>query len=162
MMRLDDIKVSGSFLHSVPNANKLEKCRKYFMENGVLDRKLVLNDKGYLIDGYIGYVVLRENGIDVADVVVETDETKYKYKRKNPKWWTSPTTYVYGSHKVNKKVYVWRVDEKTKGAENVGIGKRAIVETAQGRHEITITDVKVMDRPPMKQWIRRVLSCRND
>lgn len=104
-MKLSDIKIRDSFKQTLPNQSKLDDCRDYFKRHGCIDRELVLNKFGYLIDGYVGYLVLLENGVAETDVVVRSGQHSTSTYR------NSDTTYVFGYHTVSGKEYVWRLSK---------------------------------------------------
>ena len=62
-MKLSDIKIKDSFANSNPQIRKIEECRNYWNENHEQDRYLVVNHKDELIDGYIQYLILKENNV---------------------------------------------------------------------------------------------------
>ena len=115
-MKLSEIKISEAFANSIPNGEKLNECRNNWNQWHRQDRYIVVNPDNVLIDGYIMYIVLKENGIEEVEVKISTKRKKRWY-RKNVKDWNIPhyrnetTTYVYGVHPYseNKKEFVWRV-----------------------------------------------------
>lgn len=46
-----------------PNPEKTAACEEYYREHGEIDRTLVINANGYLINGYAGFVTLKKNGV---------------------------------------------------------------------------------------------------
>lgn len=74
VMKLSDIRIKGSFENSIPNDYKLVQCREYWNQHGFYLHDIVVNNKGYLVDGYIQYLVLKEN--DIEDIVVKDLEKK--------------------------------------------------------------------------------------
>ena len=95
-MRLKDIKVSESFKKYKPSKKKVEAAKKYFIENGKLDKPVVLSYKDEIIDGYARFVALAELGVK------EVDENSLSYEK---------TEYVFGHHPEDqtRKTYVWRL-----------------------------------------------------
>lgn len=157
-MDVNDIKISKVFEESKPQDKKLNRCRKHYDLTGHIDRKIIIDKNNYLLDGYVGYLILKEKGVKSCKVTVD-DGTFRKKESTAPTWWYTPTTYVFGNHKQDTRTFVWRITENTKNIDNLAIGKKAIVETRNGHKEITITDIKVMERPPLTMWIKKVLSC---
>ena len=102
-MKLSDIKISDAFARTHVSERKLQKCRDYFNVFEKADRDIVLSSKDILIDGYIMYLVYKENNIEEVEVKVKSTYRDY------------PTTYIYGKH-VNgsNKVYVWRIPHDRK------------------------------------------------
>ena len=70
-MRLSEIKIPEDFKSSIPNTYKYNKCERYYKENNKQDRYLVVNENNYLIDGYIMYLVLKNNGDEYWDVRIK-------------------------------------------------------------------------------------------
>lgn len=60
-VNISQIRIKGSFKNSVPNDYKLAQCREYWSKHGFYLHDIIVNDKGYLVDGYIQYLVLKEN-----------------------------------------------------------------------------------------------------
>ena len=136
-MKLSDIKIKDSYANSNPQNRKMEECRHHWDENHEQDRYLVVNHKNELIDGYIQYLILKEN--NVSDAIIQNSERKRKrYNRirtkefEVPKYRTNETVYIYGihAHSNSKKERVWRVPTSWKGWENDLLpGDRILVNT---------------------------------
>ena len=80
-MRLEDIKIKESFANTTPSEEKMNECRKFWEMCNKQDRYVVVNKKGYLIDGYVQYLVLKENGIEDVEIRVGRS-TKKRWNRK--------------------------------------------------------------------------------
>ena len=154
-MKLADIIISEAFRERPPAESKMDVCREYFREYGKLDRSIVVSHEGVLIDGYIGYLVLLENGVKEYDV--QTSEISLYRESKD--YHNTSTTYVYGQHGNKKGEYVWRVTPKTKFSEHLAVGGRAMVDTKQGFKVITITNIKTLNEPPVKGAVKKVIKC---
>lgn len=61
-MKFEEIKIPIAFKQSKPNATKVLNEKKYYEENGTISRPLLITTSGFLIDGYIKYLILLENG----------------------------------------------------------------------------------------------------
>lgn len=59
---LSDIIINEPFVSSKPRISKLNKIRNYYLEYGDIDEPIIVNRKNVLLDGYIRYLVLKENG----------------------------------------------------------------------------------------------------
>ena len=55
VMKLSDVRIKGSFKNSFPNDYKLAQCREYWNRHGFYLHDIVVDNKGYLVDGYIQY-----------------------------------------------------------------------------------------------------------
>lgn len=73
-MKLSDIRIKDSYTATTPRKEKMKECRDFWNENHKQDRYIVVNHDGVLVDGYIQYLILKENGI--ADAFVKTASKK--------------------------------------------------------------------------------------
>lgn len=71
LIALSDIIITERFLNNPPKEKKLNKIRRYYSEFGVVDKPIIINKKNVLIDGYIRYLVLKENGREHTYVKVQ-------------------------------------------------------------------------------------------
>lgn len=71
LIALSDIIITDNFLNNPPKEKKLNKIRRYYSEFGVIDKPIIINKKNVLIDGYIRYLVLKENGREHTYVKVQ-------------------------------------------------------------------------------------------
>jgi len=62
-MKLSKIKITPEFAATTPKYKKMWLCNYCYERTGKLDREIVVNEDGELIDGYVGYLILKENGI---------------------------------------------------------------------------------------------------
>ncbi len=67
-MKLSDIKIKESFAITTPNEEKMRECRNNWNIYHRQDRYIVINANRELIDGYIMYLVFKENGMEEADI----------------------------------------------------------------------------------------------
>lgn len=63
---VSDIIVTEAFLQTQPKQSKLNRIREYYSEYGSVDKPITLNKNNVLIDGYMRYVVLKENDAEYA------------------------------------------------------------------------------------------------
>lgn len=166
-MKLSDIKISSAFAESVPSEKKMEECRNNWNTFERQDRWIVVDQNGYLIDGYVMFLVLKENGVEQTKVKVSSRRKKRWY-RKNTKDWTAPhyrtelTTYIYGMHcNKNKcefsKEYVWRVPKSwCNWADNVQIGDTIMCATKYGYSPIVVSKIEILDKCPIDIPVKRV------
>lgn len=152
-IKISSIKVPRSYQLSNPQRDKMNACRTYFRQNGRIDRDIVVNKSNTIKDGYIGYLVLKENGIEETDVIQLTGSNTYK---------NNPTLYVYAHHKYKSKVYTWRMTSKTKNAGDLKVGSRIIVETKNGTKAVIVDGFEVLNAPPVSTPVKRVVKCLKD
>ena len=167
-MKLSDIKITSAFTNTVPSEYKMEECRKNWDKFHCQDRFLVVNKNNYLQDGYVQYLVLKEKGIEDAEIRIGTGKIK-RWRRKNMKGWKSPkyreqaTTYVYGVHPngIDHKERVWRVPNSWEDfTENVQIGDMVLCNTIHGKAPVSVTRVEVTDKCPVDFAVKKVVSKR--
>lgn len=140
IMKLSEIKISNAFKEHEPSESKMEKCRKKFRK-GKMDRQIVLDGNGYLIDGYVLYKVLEENN----------------YSEDIPVVYRKPTTYVYGKHPGNDKEYIWKVPKKYKGFDKKQ-GDVVLVHSNGTIQLVTITRIIKSNIPPINRRIKTVVA----
>lgn len=177
VMKLSDIRIKGAFKYSIPNDYKLAQCREYWNQHGFYLHDIVVNNNGYLVDGYIQYLVLKEN--DVEDVVVkDIDKKVHKRqklkvrksgKKKLKSYRDMETLYVFGIHPGRgKKERVWRVSNKfQKEWEDIlNIGDVVMVKTKRGNAPIKVTRIeRLTECPvdiPVKRVIKKVAKCNKE
>lgn len=145
-MKISDIKIQESFKATTPSDKKLQKCREYYKKYGSIDREIVVNKNSYLLDGYIGYLVLMENSVEDVEVI----SINQNYVNK--------TIYVFGCHGGNDKEYAWRMSKKAK-ADNITVGSNVLVQTRFGIKTVTVTRIEALYLPPVATPVKRVIRC---
>lgn len=145
-MKISDIKIKDNFKATTPSERKLQECRKYFNEHGTIDRDIIVNNNGYLLDGYIGYLVLKENGVDDVEVILINQN------------YVNKTVYVFGCHSGNGKEYVWRIPKKVK-ADKIIVGSNILVQTKFGVKTIKVTRVETLCYSPVMMPVKKVIRC---
>lgn len=166
-MKLSDIKISEAFVNSIPRSEKMEECRNNWNQWHRQDRYIVVNPDNVLIDGYIQYLVLKENNIEEAEIKI-SNRRKKRWHRKNVEDWNIPhyrnetTTYVYGTHpnSKNEKEFVWRVPKSWSEVgweDGLKIGDEILVATKFGIKPIVITKIEITDKCPVNMPVKRVV-----
>lgn len=164
-MKLSDIKVPKSFAATTPKEEKMSVCRNFWNNNHKQIKDIVVNKDNILVDGYVQYLVLKENGVEDADVVklgrkkmCNHRECKHKKEYVEPNYKREVTTYIFGVHpKSHMKEYVWRVPTSWKGWENDLLpGDRIWVHTEYGIKPIIITRIEWLDRCPVNMQVKKV------
>ena len=163
-MKLSDIKINEAFANSIPSEEKMKECRHNWKTYEKQDRYLVVNYNNVLIDGYIQYLILKENNIEEAEVKISSRRKK-RWERKNTKDWLvpkyreNPTTYIYGIHPNSKdtKTYMWRVPESWNGwADNVQIGDAVMCATKFGYSPVVVNKIEILDKCPIDIPVKKV------
>ena len=164
-IKVSDIKIKQSFLETTPHEEKLSECRNNYLTYNRQDRVIVINHVGYLIDGYVMYLILKELGIDEAQIKI-SDRRKKRWYRKDISSWNKNyrnhnTTYIYGVHPNTKqnppKEYTWRVaDSKREYVyENVLPGDTVLCQTKYGLKPVIVTRIETLNKCPIDMRIRK-------
>ena len=154
-MKLSDIKISDAFARTHVSERKLQKCRNYFEKFGKPDREIVVASDEILTDGYIMYLIYKENNIEEIEVKVEDwGASSYRNER---------TMYIYGRHingnDVDHKTYMWRVPSNwMRFRDNVQIGDVILCKTRYGIGIVSVTDKKIYDKCPVNFRVKKVAS----
>ena len=146
IMNIADIRVPSAFSNSVPKEEKMELCRRYYREHGCLDRDILLDSSSRLRDGYIGLLVLIENGVTEVEVCKPDNRV----------------TYVFGRHNTCPKDYCWKINGGTEDLHNLKIGNKMVVQTKHGVSVALITNIIKSETPPVDMKIKRVIKCLDE
>lgn len=165
-IKLSDIKIQDSFAKTIPKEEKMNECRQNWNTYHRQDRYIVVDHNNFLIDGYVMYLVLKENSIKKAEVKI-SDRCKKRWYRKNIKDWVVShyrnveTTYVYGVHPNSSctKEFIWRVPKSWVWfSENVQVGDTILCSTKFGCSPVIVTKVEILDKCPVEFVVKRVTS----
>lgn len=154
-IKLSDIVISSAFAESVPSEQKIQKYRDRFVETNVQSKYLVLDNDNVLVDGYIQYLILKENKVEEAKYI---RCSKFKNKKK-PTYRTKKTTYIYGTHPNSKctKEFVWRVPKGWSDfAENIKVGDTIYCKTKFGISPVVVSRIEINDLCPVDIPVKKV------
>jgi hypothetical protein len=154
-MKLSDIKIRKCFANSIPKESKIDKCRKNWKKTGQQDRELVITKDGVLLDGYIQYLVLKENSIDDVTVCVK------KLNWRDSEYRNKETMYIFGHHPNDKtaRTYIWRVPETWSDfKEHIEVGDTVYVDTKFGNRRVVIDKIDVLNSCPIDMPVRKMAS----
>lgn len=162
-MKTADIKIPKSFQRTTPKPQKMKECRDFWKKYHTQDRYIVIDRQGFLKDGYIQYLVLKEFGINSAEVKV-SNRPKRKGERKRH-YDYGLTTYVYGKHwrqrtQKYSKEYVWRMSKAWIGkglAKDVKPGDKVLVSTNMGVKPVVVTRVETTNENPVFTKVKKVI-----
>lgn len=167
MMRLEDIIINEAFANTIPRECKIKKCRDFWNEHQKQDRYIVVDRNNVLVDGYIQYLVLKENNMDEAEIRIGKMKKLNRWRRKtnDDSWDTAeyrekPTTYIVGIHPNDnsKREYMWRVPNNwTWVSENLQIGDLVYCRTKRSNAApVIITKIMVLDKCPVDYPISKM------
>lgn len=77
---LSEIKIPKSYLESTPDPSTVAFAKAFYETYGFIDQPILLNNNGYLFDGYIRYLVAKEHGVISVPVIM----VKSKIKKSKP------------------------------------------------------------------------------
>ena len=100
----------------------MEEKRQYLNDNGALQSEIVLDEDGYLIDGFTSYLLAREWGL--VDVPVRRGKRQV----------------IQAYHRPDGKLYTWRLPEEL--TDQVSVGDRVAVHTQGGIRCVTVAAVE--------------------
>ena len=160
-VRLSSIKIPASYAATTPSIEKMEKQRKKY-EAGKLDKRMVINTDGFLIDGYIKYIILKENNVEKTKVKIVkvrkggNSNTPESYRK-------TMTTYIYGKHPNDKleKIYTWRIpntESWRKFSETVLPDDLIFCKTKFGCSPVIVQAVQTVDKCPVEFPVKKVMS----
>lgn len=159
-MKLTDIIIREAFANTTPRASKMKECRDYWNEHHTQDRYIVVDRNNVLVDGYIQYLVLKENNVEEVEIRRGKMRKLDRWQRMNkedswdtPEYREKPTTYIIGVHPNSKtnKQYMWRVPNNwTLVAEKLQVGDLVFCRTRRSKTApVIIKEIKVLDRCPV-------------
>lgn len=161
--KLSEIKINEEFSSTKPSNIKVQECRKFWAKNHKQDRYLVVNEDGYLIDGYIQYLILKENKVDEAEIQI-SNVRKNKWKRmKKDTYRNQLTTYIYGKHPGDekKKTYIWRVPNSNGWDEfrnNINVDDMIFCYSKKRVAPVVVTEVITTKNCPVIYPVNKVAS----
>lgn len=121
-MLLSDIKIYPSFWDTQPSDGKMEKKRQYLKKHRNFQSDIVVDEEGYLLNGFTSYLLARE--LRIVEVPVRRGE------------WQVIRAY----HKPGGKLYTWRLPEELTG--RISVGDRVKVYTKKGVKCVTVAAVE--------------------
>ena len=158
-IKLSEIKITSAFENTTPNPEKVQKYREYFEENQKQSKPILLDYNNVLRDGYIQYLILKENGIEEATIIRKKKHKRLKERKITPSYKNSNTTYIFGTHPNSNctKEFVWRIPASWETwAENVEIGDTILCQTKFGFSPVVVSRVEILDKPPIETRVKRV------
>lgn len=155
-IRLLDIIITEAFANSHPSDEKVQKYRKEFAKTGKQSKFLVINKYNVLIDGYIQYLILKENGIEEAEYIRTRKRHCNNYRYEN-------TTYIFGKHPNYDKEFVWRIPKYSKEwnvfKNNIQVGNKIFCYTKYGVKPVIVTRVEKLKECPTDLRVKKVAKC---
>ena len=160
-IKLSGIVISDAFLNSHPSENKIKKYREAYAENKQQSKYIVLNNNNVLLDGYIQYLILKENNVEDAKFIRRRVGVKERRDIPNSGYRDKTTIYVYGTHPNSNcdKEFVWRVPNNWDAfAENIKVGDTIYCNTKFGVSPVVISKIETLDECPISLSVKKVAS----
>ena len=85
-LEIDDIKIYPCYAAQEPKLEKMLLKEQYFEETGHLQSPVILDSQGYLVDGYINYLVARKHGLQSIPYRYAMRQALYMGAAGNPYW----------------------------------------------------------------------------
>jgi hypothetical protein len=150
-IKLSDIIIKKSFADSHPSDKKVEKYRDEYTNTHKQSKRIVLDKNNVLVDGYIQYLILKENNVNEAQYLRKSNKPR-AYRDKT-------TTYIYGKHinNMSGKEYVWRIpDSWCKFKKDIKVGDMIFCNTRIGVAPVIVTKIITTDECPVDFRVKRV------
>lgn len=159
-VKLSSIKIPKSYAVTTPSEKKVKTKRKKYRKGKL--RAITINTDGFLINGYINYLILKENNVEDAEVNI-VDIKKNDNRNVSESYRNIKTTYIYGKHPNNKseKIYIWRIPNKEnwmKFSETVLPDDLIFCKTKFGCSPVIVQAIQTVDKCPVEFPVKKVLS----
>lgn len=159
-VKLSSIKIPKSYVVTTPSEKKVKTKRKKYRKGKL--RAITINTDGFLINGYINYLILKENNVEDAEVNI-VDIKKNDNRNVSESYRNIKTTYIYGKHPNNKseKIYIWRIPNKEnwmKFSETVLPDDLIFCKTKFGCSPVIVQAIQTVDKCPVEFPVKKVLS----
>lgn len=159
-IKLSEIKITSAFENTTPNPEKVQRCREYYAENQKQSKPILLDYNNVLRDGYIQYLILKENGVEEATIMRKKKYKRLKEYKPTPSYKNSATTYIFGVHPNSNctKEFCWRVPASWgTWAEKIEIGDTVLCQTKFGFSPVVVSRVETLDKPPVDMRVKKVV-----
>ncbi len=135
-MPICDIIIPDTFTKAVPKDWKMDKVREFVATHGKLDKPVVVNRRGVLVDNYVRYLVAKECGFATVPCM-----TMGEYNRLRIKSGERPImSYVVAKFDGCPKEYIWKNDRDF----DVAVGDKVLAVSKKkngGNGVVTVTVV---------------------
>lgn len=158
-IKLSEIKITSAFENTTPNPEKVQRCKEYYAENKKQSKLILLDYNNVLRDGYIQYLILKENGVEEATIIRRKKYKRLREYSPTVSYKDVPTTYIFGVHpnSKNNRQYTWRVPTSWgTWADNIGVGDTVLCQTKFGFSPVIVNRVETLDKPPVEMIVKKV------
>lgn len=146
---ISDIIIPDEFTKTTPNISKVQRIREYFNVYNTIDKPVTISSGNVLIDGYIRYLIAKENNIQSIPCVISDKNFKPK----------KPMKYIVGSFD-NGSEYIWKIRNKL----DVNVGDKVLVANKNGKAVVSVVDVFESDNKDMRKHkpVLKVIERKNN
>ena len=123
---ISDIIIPDEFTKTTPKNSKVERIREYFNVYNTIDEPVTISSGNILMDGYIRYLIAKENNIQSIPCVIS--DKNFTPKR--------PVKYIVGKFE-NGLEYIWKIRNKL----DVNVGDKVLVANKNGSAVVTVVKV---------------------
>lgn len=159
-IKLSSIKIPKSYAVTTPSEKKVRTKRKKYKKGKL--KAITINTDEFLINGYINYLILKENNVEDAEVNI-VDIKKNDNSNAPESYRNTRTTYIYGKHPNNKseKIYTWRIpnaESWRKFSEMVLPNDLIFCKTKFGCSPVIVQAIQTIDKCLVDFPVKKVLS----
>lgn len=159
-VKLSSIKIPKSYAVTTPSEKKVRTKRKKYRKGKL--RAITINTDGFLINGYIDYLILKENNVEDAEVNI-VDIKKNNNSNVPESYRNTMTTYIYGKHPNDKseKIYTWQIpnaESWRKFSETVLPNDLIFCKTKFGCSPVIVQAIQTVDKCPVEFPVKKVLN----
>ena len=159
-IKLSSIKIPKSYAVTTPSEKKVRTKRKKYKKGKL--KAITINTDEFLINGYINYLILKENNVEDAEVNI-VDIKKNDNSNAPESYRNTRTTYIYGKHPNNKseKIYTWRIpnaESWRKFSEMVLPNDLIFCKTKFGCSPVIVQAIQTVDKCLVDFPVKKVLS----
>lgn len=159
-VKLSSIKIPKSYAATIPSEKKVKTKRKKYRKGKLRD--ITINTDGFLINGYINYLILKENNVKDVDVNI-VDIKKNDNSNVPESYRNTRTTYIYGKHPNDKseKIYTWRIpnaESWKEFSEMILPDDLIFCKTKFGCSPVIVQAIQTVDKCPVEFPVKKVLS----
>ena len=159
-IKLSSIKIPKSYAVTTPSEKKVRTKRKKYRKGKL--RAITINTDGFLINGYINYLILKENNVEDVTVNI-VDIQKHDNSNVPESYRNTRTTYIYGKHPNDKSenIYTWRIpntESWKEFSEMVLPDDLIFCKTKFGCSPVIVQAIQTVDKCPVEFPVKKVLS----
>ena len=123
---ISDIVIPDAFKNTAPNNIKMERIRQYVNVYNTVDEPVTISSSNVLTDGYIRYLIAKENNMQPIPCFIS--DKNFKSKR--------PHKYIIGKFD-NDLEYVWKICNNF----DINVGDKVLVANRNGSAIVSVVKI---------------------